>query len=102
MFGPFEMNCKEFACSENIDRQIGRVLKRLDSLGELENTYGIYTADHGMAIIDTACRKTEPLSAYRVPLIAKVWIQPQHTPPATSTCWMSSVRFVIWRTLSRR
>jgi arylsulfatase A-like enzyme len=41
---------REFACSENIDIQIGRVLKRLEALGELENTYVIYTADHGMAI----------------------------------------------------
>ena len=41
---------REFACSENIDIQIGRVLAKLEALGELENTYVIYTADHGMAI----------------------------------------------------
>ena len=41
---------REFACSENIDRQIGRVLKRLQAMGQLDNTYIIYTADHGMAI----------------------------------------------------
>jgi arylsulfatase A-like enzyme len=41
---------REFACSENIDIQIGRVLKKLEAMGELDNTYVIYTADHGMAI----------------------------------------------------
>jgi len=41
---------REFACSENIDIQIGRVLKKLEASGELENTFVIYTADHGMAI----------------------------------------------------
>ncbi|MEM9828080.1 MAG: sulfatase-like hydrolase/transferase [Planctomycetota bacterium] len=41
---------RQLACSENIDRQIDRVLQRLDSMGQLENTYVIYTSDHGMAI----------------------------------------------------
>jgi len=41
---------REFACSENIDIQIGRVLKKLEASGELENTFVIYTADHGMSI----------------------------------------------------
>lgn len=41
---------REFACSENIDRQIDRVLKKLEAMGELDNTYVIYTSDHGMAI----------------------------------------------------
>lgn len=41
---------RQFACSENIDIQIGKVLEKLDAMGELDNTYVIYTADHGMAI----------------------------------------------------
>ena len=41
---------REFACSENIDIQLDRVLKKLEVMGELDNTYVIYTADHGMAI----------------------------------------------------
>ncbi len=41
---------RQFACSENIDIQIGRVLDKLAAMGELDNTYIIYTADHGMAI----------------------------------------------------
>ena len=41
---------REYACSENIDTQLGKVLKRLEEMGELENTYIIYTSDHGMSI----------------------------------------------------
>lgn len=41
---------REFACSENIDIQIGRVVAKLRDMGELENTWIFYTADHGIAI----------------------------------------------------
>lgn len=41
---------RQYACSENIDIQIGRVLNELEAMGELDNTYVIYTADHGMSI----------------------------------------------------
>jgi arylsulfatase A-like enzyme len=41
---------REFACVENIDIQMGKVLKKLEEMGELDNTYVIYTADHGIAI----------------------------------------------------
>ena len=41
---------RQLACAENIDRQVARVLKKLKDMGELENTYVFYTADHGMAI----------------------------------------------------
>ncbi|WP_319501883.1 sulfatase-like hydrolase/transferase [uncultured Draconibacterium sp.] len=41
---------REFACSENIDIQIGKVLEKLEEMGELDNTYIVYTADHGIAI----------------------------------------------------
>lgn len=41
---------REFACSENIDIQLEKVLTKLEAMGELDNTYIIYTADHGMAI----------------------------------------------------
>ncbi len=41
---------RQYACSEDIDIQIGRVLDKLKEMGELDNTYVIYTADHGMAI----------------------------------------------------
>lgn len=41
---------REYACDENIDIQLGKVLKKLEDMGELDNTYIIYTADHGIAI----------------------------------------------------
>jgi choline-sulfatase len=41
---------REYACIENIDQQVGRVLDKLEAMGELDNTYVIYTADHGIAV----------------------------------------------------
>lgn len=41
---------REYACVENIDIQLGKVLNKLKDMGELDNTYIIYTADHGIAI----------------------------------------------------
>ncbi len=41
---------REYACIENIDRQIGRVLEHLKNNGQLDNTYVIFTSDHGIAI----------------------------------------------------
>ncbi len=41
---------KEYACIENVDIQIGRVLEALEATGELENTYIFFTADHGIAV----------------------------------------------------
>ena len=41
---------RQLACAENIDHQVARVLKKLKDMGELDNTYVFYTADHGMAI----------------------------------------------------
>jgi choline-sulfatase len=64
---------REFACCENIDTQIGRVLKELDALGELENTYIFYTADHGIAIGRHGLQGKQNLyeHTWRVPFIAK-------------------------------
>jgi arylsulfatase A-like enzyme len=41
---------REYACIENIDIQIGRVLDKLEAMGELENTYVFFTSDHGIAV----------------------------------------------------
>ncbi|VGO19310.1 sulfatase-like hydrolase/transferase [Pontiella sulfatireligans] len=41
---------REYACSEYMDIQIGKVLDKLEAMGELDNTYVIYTADHGISI----------------------------------------------------
>ena len=64
---------REFACSENIDQQIGRVLDRLEQLGQLENTLVIYTADHGMAIGRHGLQGKQNLyqHTWRVPMIAR-------------------------------
>lgn len=64
---------RQFACSENIDIQIGRVLDALDKMGELDNTYIFYTADHGMAIGRHGLQGKQNLyqHTWRVPLIVK-------------------------------
>jgi arylsulfatase A-like enzyme len=64
---------REFACSENIDIQIGRVLDRLDQIGELENTLVVYTADHGMAIGRHGLQGKQNLyeHTWRVPMVVK-------------------------------
>jgi arylsulfatase A-like enzyme len=61
------------ACSENIDIQIGRILTKLDEMGELNDTYIFYTADHGMAIGRHGLQGKQNLyeHTWRVPLIAK-------------------------------
>ena len=41
---------RKFALSEHIEFQMGQVLDKLESMGELDNTYIVYTADHGIAI----------------------------------------------------
>ncbi len=64
---------REFACSENIDRQIGRVLDKLAAMGELDNTWIFYTADHGMAIGRHGLQGKQNLyeHTWRVPFIVK-------------------------------
>ena len=64
---------RQLACSENIDQQIGRVLKKLKAMGELDNTYIIYTADHGMAIGRHGLQGKQNLyeHTWRVPLFVK-------------------------------
>ncbi len=64
---------REFACSENIDIQIGRVLEKLKAMGELDNTYIFYTADHGMAIGRHGLQGKQNLyeHTWRVPFIVK-------------------------------
>ena len=64
---------RQFACSEMIDIQIGRVLDQLEKMGELENTYVIYTADHGMAIGRHGLQGKQNLyqHTWRVPLVVK-------------------------------
>ncbi len=64
---------REYACSENIDIQLGKVLKRLEDMGELDNTYIIYTSDHGMSIGRHGLMGKQNLyeHTWRVPFIVK-------------------------------
>jgi choline-sulfatase len=64
---------REYACSENIDIQIGRVLAWLEEMGELDNTYILYTADHGIAIGRHGLQGKQNLyeHTWRVPMIVK-------------------------------
>jgi choline-sulfatase len=64
---------RQFACSDNIDQQITRVLKKLEDMGELDNTYIIYTADHGMSIGRHGLMGKQNLyqHTWRVPFIVK-------------------------------
>jgi choline-sulfatase len=64
---------RQFACSENIDIQIGRVLDRLKAMGELDNTWIFYTADHGMAIGRHGLQGKQNLyeHTWRVPFVVK-------------------------------
>lgn len=63
---------RQLACNENIDVQIGRVLSKLEAMGQLENTFVVYTADHGMAIGRHGLQGKQNLyeHTWRVPLIA--------------------------------
>ena len=64
---------REFACSENIDIQVGRVLDKLKAMGELDNTYIFYTADHGIAIGRHGLQGKQNLyeHTWRVPFVVK-------------------------------
>jgi choline-sulfatase len=64
---------RQFACSENIDIQVDRVIKKLKEMGELDNTYIIYTSDHGMAIGRHGLQGKQNLyeHTWRVPFIVK-------------------------------
>jgi arylsulfatase A-like enzyme len=64
---------RDYACSENIDIQIGRVLAKLAETGELENTYIFYTSDHGIAIGRHGLQGKQNLyeHTWRVPMIVK-------------------------------
>lgn len=64
---------REYACSENIDIQLGKVLKQLEEMGELDNTYIVYTSDHGMSIGRHGLMGKQNLyeHTWRVPLIVK-------------------------------
>ena len=64
---------REYACIENIDDQVGLVIEKLKTMGELENTYIIYTADHGIAVGRHGLMGKQNLyeHSWRVPFIVR-------------------------------
>ncbi len=62
---------REYACIENIDTQIGRILQQLEQMGELDNTYVLFTSDHGIAVGRHGLTGKQNLyeHTWRVPLI---------------------------------
>ena len=64
---------REYACIENIDRQVGRVLDKLDKMGQLDNTYVFFTSDHGIAVGRHGLTGKQNLyeHTWRVPFIAR-------------------------------
>lgn len=62
-----------YACIEEIDTQIGRVLEELEAQGELDHTYVVFTADHGIAVGRHGLQGKQNLyqHSWRVPLIVK-------------------------------
>jgi arylsulfatase A-like enzyme len=62
-----------YACCENIDIQMGRVLAKLESMGELDNTYVFFTSDHGIAIGRHGLQGKQHLyeHGWRVPFVVR-------------------------------
>jgi len=60
-----------YACIENIDIQIGRILSKLEETGEMENTYIFFAGDNGIAIGRHGLMGKQNLyeHSWRVPLI---------------------------------
>jgi arylsulfatase A-like enzyme len=64
---------KELATIEAIDTQIGRVLKKLEKTGELDNTYIFFVSDHGIAVGKHGLMGKQNLYEHslKIPLIVK-------------------------------
>ena len=64
---------REYACIEEMDAQIGRVLDRLQETGELESTFVVFTADNGIAVGRHGLMGKQNLyeHSWRVPFLAR-------------------------------
>ena len=62
-----------FACVSFIDHQVGRILKRLEKSGELDNTLVVFSTDHGELLGDFGCfgKRSFHDASQRVPLIVR-------------------------------
>jgi len=60
-----------YAVVADMDRQIGRILDALEATGELDNTYVIYSSDHGMSVGSHGLRGKQNMYEHtiNVPLI---------------------------------
>jgi arylsulfatase A-like enzyme len=63
-----------YACISFIDSQIGKILDRLESSGQIDNTLIIFTSDHGEHLGDNKCfgKRSMHDQAARIPLIASL------------------------------
>ena len=78
---------REYACIENIDIQVGRVLRQLEAMGELDNTYIFFTSDHGIAVGRHGLTGKQNLyeHTWRVPFIVRgPGIQPGSRAPGNT------------------
>jgi arylsulfatase A-like enzyme len=74
-----------YAYTEQIDAQVGRLLKALDETGQANNTIVVFTTDHGDMVGDHRMwiKGWIPYEeCYRVPLVIR-W--PGHTQPGTKS-----------------
>lgn len=60
-----------YAIISHMDYEIGRVMDKLESLGEADNTYIIFTADHGLAVGEHGLlgKQNQYEHSIRVPLV---------------------------------
>ena len=70
-----------YAAVTEIDRNIGRILAKLEEMGQLDNTLVIYTSDHGCALGHQGFfgkgNSTRPLNMYETSLrIPLIWAGP--------------------------
>ncbi len=64
---------RQYACIENIDRQVGRVINKLKEIDAYDNTYIIFTSDHGIAVGRHGLMGKQNLyeHSWKVPLIIR-------------------------------
>lgn len=64
---------REYACIENVDRQVGRLFEKLAAMNELDNTYIIFTSDHGMSVGKHGLMGKQNLyeHTWRVPMLVR-------------------------------
>jgi len=62
---------RQYACIENLDGEIGRVLNKLEEMGELENTYIFFCGDNGIGVGSHGLMGKQNLyeHSWRIPLI---------------------------------